>query len=60
MIIHDLTDRVAQRVDIPHELAEKTVGTILSILWLEGQGNKGSKLFAKLPGANELAGHSVF
>ena len=55
MTIQASTDRVAQRVDIPPELAEKTVGTILSTLQLEGKGNKVSELFAKLPGANELA-----
>ncbi len=55
MTIQDLTDRVAQRVDIPPEVAEETVGTILSILQLKGQGSKVSELFARIPGANELA-----
>lgn len=55
MTIQDLTNRVARRVGIEPAIAEKAVGTILSILQLEGQGNKVSELFAKLPGASELA-----
>ena len=55
MTIQDLTNRVAHRVGIQPEIAERAVGTILSILLLEGQGSKVDELFAKLPGASELA-----
>jgi hypothetical protein len=55
MQMQELVDRIAQRLNIDAASAEKAAGTILSIIEQEGQGNKVGQLFAKLPGAQELA-----
>ena len=55
MTIQDLTNRVAQRVSIDPAIAEQAIGTILSIIQIEGRGNKVGELFVRLPGAADLA-----
>ena len=55
MSTQELTDRVAARAGVDPAVAEKAIGTILSIIQLEGKGNKVGELFARLRGAADLA-----
>ena len=53
--IGNFVDDVARRSNIDPSAAEAAVGTILSVIQLEGNPSKVSALFEDLPGAAELA-----
>jgi Protein of unknown function VcgC/VcgE (DUF2780) len=55
MQMKDLVDRVSQRTHLDPTMAERAIGSLLSVMEQEGQGNNVNELFARLPGAHELA-----
>jgi hypothetical protein len=55
MAIQDLTNKMVRQLNIDQQTAEKVVGTILSVIQIEGDGRRVGDLFDKLPGASRLA-----
>lgn len=55
MNIQELIGIVARRIDTDSATAVQTIGTMLSIIELEGKADKVDELFSKLPGAVNLA-----
>ena len=51
----ELIDRVTAATGLDGARAEKAVGIVLSLIRKEGDGRKVDELFARLPGADELA-----
>lgn len=55
MQISDIVSTVAADLKLDQPAAENVVGTILSVLNHEAEGTQVAALFAKLPGAQDLA-----
>jgi hypothetical protein len=55
MDVQDIVNTISNKVNIDPATTEKVVGTVLSVLQHEADGTSASELFAKLPGALELA-----
>ena len=53
--MQELISRVAAAAGINHERAEKAVGIIMSLVRSQGPRDKVERLFAQLPGAEDLA-----
>ncbi|WP_315923814.1 hypothetical protein [Mesorhizobium sp. SP-1A] len=55
MNIQDIVNTISNTADIDPVTTEKVVGTVLSVLQHEAEGTSVDQLFAKMPGAAELA-----
>ena len=53
--MQDLIERIITATGLDKKRSEKALGIMLSLLKSEGDQEKVAKLFAKLPGAEELA-----
>jgi hypothetical protein len=53
--MHELLTRVSAATGFDEPQAEKAVGIVLSLIRAEGDRQKVDELFARLPGAEELA-----
>lgn len=53
--MQDLTEQVAETLNVDAATAERAVGTMLSLVRSHGDQNKVDELFGKLPGAGDLA-----
>ncbi len=53
--MQELIDRVVKLTGLDAEKAERAIGIILSLVKTQGDRAKVAELFAKLPGADELA-----
>jgi hypothetical protein len=51
----DLIKRVSEATGLPEKKAEEALGIVLMLIESQGEGKKVEALFAKLPGAKELA-----
>lgn len=54
--MQDLIARLAKTTGLSEERAEEALGIVLSLIKSQGNKNKVEALFAKLPGAEEIAG----
>jgi hypothetical protein len=55
MNVQDIVNTISNQVNIDPATTEKVVGTVLSVIQHETDGTGAANLFAKLPGAAELA-----
>jgi hypothetical protein len=53
--MQDLIDRIVTATGLGAEKAEQAIGILLNLVKTQGNQNKIGELFAKLPGADELA-----
>lgn len=53
--MQDLIDRIVAATGLSPEKAERALGIVLNLIQTQGNQNKVGELFAKLPGAAELA-----
>jgi len=51
----DLVTLVAERAGLPRDKAERAIGIMLNLVRNQGEKAKVAELFAKLPGADDLA-----
>jgi hypothetical protein len=59
MNVHQVIDAVAAKTNLDPAAAERAAGTILSVIQQEVAPSVAASLFAKLPGAAELAAANV-
>lgn len=53
--VEDIVTTISNQLGIEPSTAEKTVGTILSLIKHEADGTRVAQLFAAIPGADDLA-----
>ena len=53
--MHELVARVSAATGLDESRTEQAVGIVLSLIRVEGDGEKVDEMFAALPGAEELA-----